>query len=91
MSDEYTGFGTNFYWQQLLPMEIRTWAIVTIRKKAEERGDEYVDNYRAAEVGNQEQEERFMEAEENGCCGSYKFETVGPDGKTYVLGYNHGH
>jgi hypothetical protein len=86
-----SGYITNAYWQQLLPDEIRVWAIEQIVVESELRGDEYISHYRCAEEYDFEQEILFSEIEETGCCGSNRFKRVGPDGKTYVLGYNYGH
>ena len=78
-------------WQELLPEEIREWAFTSIEDEIVRNGDDYCDNYRCAEVGDPDQEQRFSEIERSGCCGSHRFEKVGPDGLNYVLGYNHGH
>lgn len=93
MTNDYKDISVNSPWQQHLPMEVRAWAVVTIRAEVERRGDEYADNYRCAEAGcgNLQQEALFSEIEEAGCCGSHRFEALAPDGKTYVLGYNYGH
>lgn len=87
-----TGYSLRGPWLQLLPNdELREWAIRTIIAEVDRLGNEYGDTYRVAEIGNPEQEQLFAEIEESGCCGSRKFEAIGPDGNKYALGYNYGH
>jgi len=51
----------------------------------------YTDNYRMADIGEPDQLEAYEEARLSGCCGEGEFQRTGPDGKTYMLGFNWGH
>lgn len=82
---------TNAYWQHLLPDDLRDWAREQIRLEVEFRGDDYITHHRCTEEYHIEQEMLFSEIEQTGCCGSHRFKRLAPNGKTYILGYNHGH
>lgn len=51
---------------------------------------EYADNFRCAEIGNQEQERMYKKVLAKGCCG-YHDEVVEFRGKKYKIGLNYGH
>lgn len=86
-----TGFSTAQPWQEHLTEEVAAWACRAIADEVASRGDEYDDNHRCTEEHDPEGERLFSEIEADGCCGSHRFRATGPDGRTYVLGYNHGH
>ena len=52
---------------------------------------EYADNFRIARTDNEHEMETFEEAKRRGCCGSYEWEVVDPDGIRWVVGFNYGH
>jgi hypothetical protein len=76
-------------WDQVLPAPIVAWA--SRRLDEEMRGLDCCDNDRVALKGNTSQVRRYRRQKAGGCCGSSDFEAVGPDGKTYLLGFNFGH
>jgi hypothetical protein len=76
-------------WDQALPRDIVEWANSIIN--VESKDDSCVDNTRVARVGNTGQMRRYRSQQRGGCCGFTDFERVGPDGKRYLLGWNHGH
>lgn len=76
-------------WDEVLPDDIVAWANAVLFKASE--GDDCVDNFRVARVGNTSQQRRYRQQKENGCCGSEDFIATGPDGNLYRLGYNYGH
>lgn len=51
---------------------------------------EYMDNYRAALVGDQKAEAEYNKIRDQGCCGSYD-EVVTIDGQEWRIGFNYGH
>lgn len=76
-------------WDDVLPDDIVAWANAALFKASE--GDDCVDNFRVARVGNTSQQRRYRKQKENGCCGSEDFIATGPDGNRYRLGFNYGH
>lgn len=76
-------------WDEVLPAAVVGWAWK--RLHAECRGEPCVDNFRVALKRNSSQRRRYRNVQKRGCCGSHDFEAVGPDGETYLLGYNYGH
>lgn len=76
-------------WDQVLPGAIVKWANGRLAKAA--KGELCCDNWRVALKGNTGQVRRYKAAKASGCCGFADFEAVGPDGKTYLLGFNFGH
>jgi hypothetical protein len=70
-------------------LEINEWLERYIFSQVE--GEDCVDNLRWAEVDDPEQMKAFRKAAEEGCCGSFSGQVVGPDGKKYVVGCNYGH
>lgn len=54
-------------------------------------GEEYVDNYRWAVIGDPKQMDEYNKRAEQGCCGSFDGEVTGPDGLAYLVGCNYGH
>lgn len=56
----------------------------------EHQNDPYADNHRLAYIDDQEQVDKFEEAERKGCCGSVRLEvTIG--GRAALIGCNFGH
>lgn len=53
-------------------------------------GYDYIDNYRVAISGNQEQETRYKEIKSNGCCGFYDNKIM-IEGIEFLIGWNYGH
>ncbi len=53
-------------------------------------GYDFMDNFRYAEVGDEEEEARFEQIERDGCCGSYE-EIREYNGKKIRIGFNYGH
>lgn len=73
--------------------EIRQWCQDQIEAyiKENEWYHDCPDNFRYAEIGNEEQLAWYEDVRKTGCCGEEEFQREGPDGKTYMLGFNHGH
>ena len=76
-------------WDDVLPDEIVRWANTLLAQQME--GEPCCDNTRVARKGNTSQVRRYKSQRAGGCCGFADFEAVGPDGNTYLLGYNYGH
>lgn len=55
------------------------------------KGEEFVDNYRYAQIGDEKGMAEYKEAIENGCCGSTDLVIVFADGKKAIVGCNFGH
>lgn len=53
--------------------------------------DSCIDNWRFAEVGDEEEEAVFAAQSASGCCGSYENTLVHPNGKRILAGCNYGH
>lgn len=52
---------------------------------------EYLNNVRAAQVGNQEQIEKYLLASDRGCCASYDIVLDLGDQGLWLVGGNYGH
>lgn len=79
-------------WEEVLPPEIVEWANQSIRRELTKDGhDTYscVDAIRVARIDSPSQKRRYQRTVS--CCGRHDFKEVGPDGKEYLLGFNHGH
>jgi hypothetical protein len=74
-----------------MPKEIREWCYNEIKDYVTYYDVEYPDNFRYADIGEPDQLEAYEEARLSGCCGEGEFQRTGPDGKTYMLGFNWGH
>lgn len=70
--------------------ELRAWADQQWKRLSS--GDDYVDNERIAEVGNEGDELEYQQALERGCCGfSDTIVTHRKSGRKFRVGYNYGH
>jgi hypothetical protein len=69
--------------------DVDTWLEEYIYQQVE--GEDYVDNFRWAVLGDLRQMEVYNAARANGCCGSFDGQVTAPDGLTYVVGCNYGH
>lgn len=76
-------------WDQVLPKNIVRWALGVLENAS--KGDDCVDNYRVARIGNTSQMRRYRSQKAHGCCGFSDFAEEGPDGKRYMMGFNYGH
>lgn len=76
-------------WASVLPDEIVKWANGVLGESS--KGEDCVDNYRVARIGNTSQQRRYRRQKRAGCCGCKDFVRQGPDGVRYMLGYNFGH
>ena len=65
----------------------------SVLKYIDNAGDEFVDNVRIAEHGNEESERQYEQERRSGCCGYVDYVWVPFDvkGKKYYFGYNYGH
>lgn len=66
----------------------RDWALCEI-EYMKDRFD-FMDNYRVAEVGDDQEEGEFGQLAYSGCCGSYE-DVVEYNGKKIRIGFNYGH
>ena len=62
----------------------------TLLDLIDEKDLEYADNFRYADTSDPDSMANFEEIADSGCCGSFDTE-VTLDGKTYLIGCNHGH
>ena len=66
-----------------------------IRKQlqlAEDKTNDYcIDNERWAKKSDPISVARYEYHAKRGCCGSHDEEVIGPDGETYLIGFNYGH
>lgn len=77
-ASEYGPKVQKFLWEQL-------------NEAIKKHSDMYEDNFRHAKKSDPVSVARFEYHVSKGCCGSWDGEVVGPDGETYLLGFNHGH
>lgn len=83
---EMAGYGEDAVW---LSAQIEVfWSVAS----EAEASDGSFDNFRVARAGDKDSEERFNEAESEGCCGCGGG-VFGPSplGHTYWYGFNYGH
>lgn len=66
---------------------IWSWALERIGERSQD--EDCVDSLRAALADDPNLQVHFDDYAT--CCGSSEWEEVGPDGRTYVLGFNYGH
>lgn len=78
-------------YEQFLPKDISSWAERHIQEEVEAMEAMCVDNWRVARLGNSPQMRRYRRQQKRGCCGSHDIIRRGPDGNTYMLGFNYGH
>ncbi len=62
-----------------------------LRYQVGREGLDYDDNYRAYRVHDGFLKEAFVQADRNGCCGSYESSTLDATGAKWIIGCNHGH
>jgi hypothetical protein len=72
--------------------KLAQWLATEMSEMMNECGDVCVDNFRIAEVGNREEEEKYNKAYAKGCCGEIDKEVVHqPTTRIFKIGLNYGH
>jgi len=89
--DEFKfAWGTGEFASEYGP-KIQKFLQAKLDEAIEKHSDMYEDNFRHAKKSDPVSVARFKYHANQGCCGSWDGEVIGPDGETYLLGFNHGH